>query len=173
MTNKGVKIVNDQQYALGMIETYGYPALVAAADGAAKAADVKIVSFQGADAGLVTVYIIGDVASVKAAVAVGEEAAKKVGQLRHSHVIARPDHNVATFIQEIINKDSPEKPIELNNKVQESQELKELSSKTVSELRKLAQTFNDFPLSIQEINTAKKEQLITLLIQVKKGGDKE
>ncbi|MFM1653595.1 BMC domain-containing protein [Brevibacillus sp. B_LB10_24] len=91
--------------ALGMIETWGFPALVAAADAAAKAADVRIVTYQGADAGIVTIYIIGDVASVQAAVAAGEAEARRVGQLRSSHVIARPDGSVPQMIQGIVKKE--------------------------------------------------------------------
>ncbi|WP_019122967.1 BMC domain-containing protein [Brevibacillus massiliensis] len=90
--------------ALGMIETWGFPALVAAADAAAKAADVRIVTYQGADAGIVTIYIIGDVASVQSAVAVGEAEARRVGQLRSSHVIARPDGSVPQMIRGIVEK---------------------------------------------------------------------
>ncbi|WP_312115562.1 BMC domain-containing protein [Brevibacillus reuszeri] len=85
-------------YALGMIETVGFPALVAATDAAAKAADVRCVTYQGADAGIVTIYIVGDVASVTAAVAVGEAEARRVGQLRHSRVIPRPDRSVMQMV---------------------------------------------------------------------------
>lgn len=92
-------------YALGMIETLGFPALVAATDAAAKAADVRCVTYQGADAGIVTIYIVGDVASVTAAVAVGEAEARRVGQLRHSRVIPRPDRSVLQMILQQLDKD--------------------------------------------------------------------
>lgn len=80
-----------RQSALGMIETWGIPALIAAADAAAKAADVRITAYEMADAGIVTLYIAGDVASVQAAVDAGRGAAEQVGKLLHTHVIARPD----------------------------------------------------------------------------------
>jgi ethanolamine utilization protein EutM len=92
-------------YALGMIETLGFPALVAATDAAAKAADVRCVTYQGADAGIVTIYIVGDVASVTAAVAVGEAEARRIGQLRHSRVIPRPDRSVLQMILQELEKD--------------------------------------------------------------------
>lgn len=92
-------------YALGMIETLGFPALVAATDAAAKAADVRCVTYQGADAGIVTIYIVGDVASVTAAVAVGEAEARRVGQLRHSRVVPRPDRSVLQMILQQLDKD--------------------------------------------------------------------
>ncbi|MET3288666.1 UNVERIFIED_CONTAM: ethanolamine utilization protein EutM [Brevibacillus sp. OAP136] len=93
--------------ALGMIETIGFPALIAAADAAAKAADVQIITYQQADAGIVTIYIIGDVAAVQAAVATGEAAAMRVGRLRHSHVIARPDQSVQQLIKRLESKSAP------------------------------------------------------------------
>ncbi|RNB92049.1 BMC domain-containing protein [Brevibacillus fluminis] len=90
-----------------MIETIGFPALIAAADAAAKAADVQIITYQQADAGIVTIYIIGDVAAVQAAVATGEAAAMRVGRLRHSHVIARPDQSVQQLIKRLESKSAP------------------------------------------------------------------
>ncbi|MED1791318.1 BMC domain-containing protein [Brevibacillus nitrificans] len=91
-------------YALGMIETLGLPALIAAADAAAKAANVKIVTYEGADAGIVTVYVIGDVSSVQAAVDAGADAARRVGRLLHSHVIPRPDENVPKMVKNLISQ---------------------------------------------------------------------
>lgn len=90
-----------QAYALGMIETLGLPALVAAADAAAKAADVRVVTYEGVDAGIVTVYVIGDVSSVQAAVDAGADAARRVGRLLHSHVIPRPDEHVPKMIKQL------------------------------------------------------------------------
>ncbi|MDH4617480.1 BMC domain-containing protein [Brevibacillus sp. AY1] len=100
--------MNVQAYALGMIETLGLPALVAAADAAAKAADVRVVAYEGVDAGIVTVYVIGDVSSVQAAVEAGSEAARRVGRLLHSHVIPRPDDQVPKLIRQLANPPSKE-----------------------------------------------------------------
>lgn len=85
--------------ALGMIETWGIPALIAAADAAAKASDVQVISYEKVDAGIVTIYLIGDVASVSAAVDAGKQAASQVGKLLSSHVIARPDGQVGEWIR--------------------------------------------------------------------------
>ncbi|MCK9927481.1 BMC domain-containing protein, partial [Frankia sp. Mgl5] len=93
----------EKSLALGMIETIGLPGLLAAADAAAKAADVKIVTYEGVDAGIVTLYVVGDVSSVQAAISVGEAEARRVGQLRHSHVIPRPDESVNRLIQKLLN----------------------------------------------------------------------
>jgi len=42
----------EQKLALGMIETYGLPALIAAADAAAKTADVKVTMYETVAAGV-------------------------------------------------------------------------------------------------------------------------
>jgi microcompartment protein CcmL/EutN len=87
--------------ALGMIETWGVAALIAAADAAAKTADVQVTAYEKVDAGIVTIYLLGDVASVKTAVEAGAEAAKRVGKLLGTHVIPRPDASVYKMIQSL------------------------------------------------------------------------
>jgi ethanolamine utilization protein EutM len=79
------------EYALGLIETRGLIGAIEAADAAVKAADVKLVGRERADAGLMTIKIIGDVAAVRAAVDAGAAAAQRVGELVSVHVIPRPD----------------------------------------------------------------------------------
>jgi ethanolamine utilization protein EutM len=78
--------------ALGMIETKGYVAALAAADAMVKAANVTIVSREEVGDGLVAVVVRGDVGAVKAASEAGAEAASSVGELISAHVIPRP-HN--------------------------------------------------------------------------------
>ena len=87
-------MVADGGDALGLIETRGFIGGIEAADAALKSADVTLVGTQKADAGLVTVMLRGDVASVKAAVEAGSAAARRVGELVAGHVIARPDGQV-------------------------------------------------------------------------------
>ncbi len=76
--------------SLGMIETKGYVGSVEASDAMVKAAGVHLARQIQIGGGLVTVVVKGDVGSVKAAVEAGTEAAKRVGELVCSHVIARP-----------------------------------------------------------------------------------
>ena len=76
--------------ALGMVECRGMIAMVEAADTMVKAANVTLVRQIQIGGGLVTVVVKGDVGSVKAAVEAGAEAAKRVGELVCSHLIARP-----------------------------------------------------------------------------------
>ena len=76
--------------ALGLIETRGLVGAIEATDAGLKAADVRLLGTEKADAGLVTVKFVGEVAAVKAAVDAGTAAAERVGHLVSSHVIPRP-----------------------------------------------------------------------------------
>ncbi|HEY0389580.1 MAG TPA: BMC domain-containing protein [Gaiellales bacterium] len=77
-------------HALGMIETKGYVAALAAADAMVKAANVSIVGREEVGDGLVSVVIQGDVGAVKAATEAGAETASTVGEIVSVHVIPRP-----------------------------------------------------------------------------------
>jgi ethanolamine utilization protein EutM len=79
-----------QQRALGMIETKGLVAAIEAADAMVKAAKVDLFGKEKATAGLVTMYVYGEVGAVKAATDAGAAAARRVGELVSVHVIPRP-----------------------------------------------------------------------------------
>ncbi len=76
--------------ALGMIETKGFVAALAAADAMVKAANVSIVKREEVGDGLVAVVITGDVGAVKAATEAGAETVSAMGELVSVHVIPRP-----------------------------------------------------------------------------------
>ena len=76
--------------AIGLIETKGYVAALAAGDAMVKAANVTIIGRQEVGDGLVSVTITGDVGAVKAAA-----AARRVGELVSVHVIPRPHPELA------------------------------------------------------------------------------
>ncbi len=76
--------------AIGLIETKGYVAALAAADAMVKAANVTIVGREEVGDGLVAVTVVGDVGAVKAATEAGSEAASSIGELVSVHVIPRP-----------------------------------------------------------------------------------
>jgi ethanolamine utilization protein EutM len=76
--------------AIGLIETKGLISLIEASDAALKAADVVMIGWEKVGSGLVTGIYQGDVASVKAAVEAGAEAAARVGEVVAVQVIARP-----------------------------------------------------------------------------------
>jgi ethanolamine utilization protein EutM len=85
--------------ALGLIETRGLIAAVEAADAALKAAPVRLTRKSHAGAALVTVFLRGDTAAVRAAVEAGAAAAARVGRLVAAHVIPRPDPETEPLIE--------------------------------------------------------------------------
>ncbi len=85
--------------AIGMIETKGYVAALAAADAMVKAANVIIVSRDEVGDGHVAVTIVGDVGAVKAATEAGAETAASIGSLISVHVIPRPHTELAKFFK--------------------------------------------------------------------------
>ncbi len=77
-----------------MIEVKGFISAVEAADAMVKTAPVQLVGHRKIDAGLVTIVVRGDVASVEAAVRAGAARAAQFKQLVATHVIPRPDDQV-------------------------------------------------------------------------------
>src|SRR5882672_9209534 len=76
--------------ALGLLETKGLVALTEGSDAMLKAANVEMMGWDKAGSGMVTAFVKGDVAAVKAALDAGAEAAGRVGQVISVHVIPRP-----------------------------------------------------------------------------------
>src|SRR5205085_8950979 len=85
--SKGSAMPNE---ALGLLECRGLVALIEGSDAMLKAANVEMMGWDKAGSGLVTAFVKGDVAAVKAAVDAGAEAAGRVGQVVSVHVIPRP-----------------------------------------------------------------------------------
>jgi ethanolamine utilization protein EutM len=80
--------------ALGMIETKGFVALVEASDAMLKAANVTFLGWDKVGSGLVTAFVTGDVAAVKAATDAGATAAGRVGEVVGVQVIPRPHEDL-------------------------------------------------------------------------------
>ena len=97
--------------ALGMIETKGYVAALAAADAMVKAATVALVGSEYIGAGYVTVLVRGDVGAVKAATDAGAAAARRVGELVSVHVIPRPHAEVERVLPNPAAAASPSPPV--------------------------------------------------------------
>jgi len=76
--------------ALGLLECKGLVALMEGTDAMLKAANVEMTGWDKAGSGMVTAFVKGDVAAVKAAVDAGAEAAGRVGTVVAVHVIPRP-----------------------------------------------------------------------------------
>src|SRR5246127_4729032 len=84
--------------ALGMIETKGLAALVEASDAMIKAANVTLLGWQKIGSGLVTAFVVGDVAAVKAAVDAGSNAAGRIGEVISIQVIPRPHGDLGSVL---------------------------------------------------------------------------
>ena len=84
--------------ALGMIETKGLVALFEATDAMLKSANVSFAGWQSVGAGLVTAFVEGDVAAVKAATDAGAEAASRFGEVISVQVISRPHDELPSFV---------------------------------------------------------------------------
>src|SRR3990167_892818 len=84
--------------ALGMVETKGFIALVEATDAMLKAANVQFMGWDNVGSGLVSAFVTGDVAAVKAATDAGASAAGRVGEVISVHVIPRPHDDLGKVL---------------------------------------------------------------------------
>ena len=80
--------------ALGIVETKGLIATIAATDAMCKAANVTMAGQVQIGGAYVTTFVRGDVGSVRAAVDAGGAAASQHGELISAHVIPRPEEAV-------------------------------------------------------------------------------
>ena len=85
--------------ALGMIETKGLVTLSEAVDAMLKAASVTFRSWEPVGSGLVTAFVEGDVAAVKAATDAGAEAGARIGEIVAVQVIPRPHDDLEGFLK--------------------------------------------------------------------------
>ncbi|MCL4109612.1 UNVERIFIED_CONTAM: hypothetical protein GTU68_049205 [Idotea baltica] len=81
-----------------MIETKGFVCMLEAVDSMLKAANVEMIGWDKVGAGLVTAFVVGDVAAVKAAVDAGATAASKFGEVVSVEVIPRPHEELAGIL---------------------------------------------------------------------------
>ncbi|WP_350342955.1 BMC domain-containing protein [Proteinivorax tanatarense] len=164
-------------YALGILETYGYLPAIAGVDSALKSANVGIKSVQLPGGGLVTILIQGDVAAVKASVEAGSATIESIGVLVSHHVIARLDKETEKLFYGSINsctgqeqkKDLTEllepKKQNLVPKNNESLSKQKLDKLKVTELRRIARSFENFAIESKNIKFANKSQLIKAILE--------
>jgi ethanolamine utilization protein EutM len=141
--------------ALGLIETKGLVGAIEAADAGLKAADVRFIGREYADAGLVTVMFAGEVAAVRSAVDAGSAAAQRVGQLVSAHVIPRPHHDLEAMEEDATRDDAPPPP-----RGPGGYDLEALGNVRVVELRAMARRIPDFPIKGREIARAGRDELL-------------
>lgn len=87
--------------ALGMIETKGLVCLIEGLDAMLKAANVTMVGWEKIGSGLVTAFVVGDVAAVKAAIDAGASAAGKIGEVISVQVIPRPHEDLVSVLPKL------------------------------------------------------------------------
>lgn len=98
MAHNSSRIGNNHE-ALGLVETKGLIATIAATDAMCKSANVTLAGQVQIGGAYVTTFVRGDVGSVRAAVDAGAQAATQNGELISSHIIPRPEEAVLdTFL---------------------------------------------------------------------------
>ena len=141
--------------ALGLVETKGFVGAIEAADAGLKAANVRLLASERADAGLVTVMFGGDVAAVRAAVDAGAAAAERVGHLVSSHVIPRPHEQLSAIEGDDGDAAPPTAPM-----VGGRPDLAVLERMKVVELRGVARQIRDFPIRGRDVARASRDELL-------------
>jgi ethanolamine utilization protein EutM len=86
--------------ALGMIETKGFVTLVEATDAMLKAANVEFLGWDKVGGGMVSAFVTGDVAAVKAATDAGAAAGGRIGEIVSVQVIPRPHEDLGVVLPE-------------------------------------------------------------------------
>jgi len=161
-----------------MVETRGLVGALEAADAGTKAADVRLLGRELADAGLVTVYFAGDVAAVRAAVDAGAAAARRVGELVSVHVIPRPHADTRLAVRPEGTEGGPPRPARAPRPASRGgasprpapsaagvdpgtlPPKEELASMRVVELRRLARALPGFPLQGRAVSRAGRDELL-------------
>jgi ethanolamine utilization protein EutM len=143
------------EQALGLVETKGLVGAVEAADAGLKAANVRFLGSERADAGLVTVMFGGEVAAVKAAVDAGSAAAQRVGQLVSAHVIPRPHAELANIEEDEEEGAAPPPPMAGGR-----YDLAQLERAKVVELRAMARRVPNFPIKGRDVARAGRDELL-------------
>ncbi|MBM4166448.1 MAG: BMC domain-containing protein [Ignavibacteria bacterium] len=161
------------ELALGLVETRGLVAAIEAADAMTKAAEVTLVGKDKADAGLITIKIVGDVAAVRSAVDAGSAAAARVGQLVSSHVIPRPSENMSTLIYHQPTSFVFEKNERIEHHhfsyldvANKEHFLSQLEEMTVHELRKYTRTLEGLSISGRVISISHREELVKEILRI-------
>lgn len=86
--------------AVGVIQTLGFPAVLAAADAMVKAARVTLVYYGLAESAQFIVAVRGAVSEVKVAVEAGIEASEKAygGQVITHYIVPNPPENIVAVL---------------------------------------------------------------------------
>ena len=141
--------------ALGLVETRGLVGAIEAADAGLKAADVRLYGTERADAGLVTVKFLGEVAAVKAATDAAAAAAERVGQLVSVHVIPRPSAELGIVAADDDGPGGDAVPMRGG-----AIDITRLEGEKVVVLRALARRIPNFPIRGRDVARAGRDELL-------------
>ncbi len=89
-----------QQHAVGVIQTLGFPAVLAAADAMLKAGRVTLVYFDKGESGTFVIAIRGPVAEVRPSMIAGIQAAENTfgGEVTTHYTVPNPPDNVVAVL---------------------------------------------------------------------------
>lgn len=173
--------------SLGIVETCGFVPAVEAADTAVKTADVRLVGCRLAGAGLVSIFLTGDVSSVQSAVASGAAAAARLGEVVSTSVIARMAEGLAESFLPTPTALPAAEPVEQTTLTSPKEatdpivapvpaeaaavptSAADLARLSVNRLRSLARTLPGLALDKAAIKFALKEQLIAAIVAARNG----
>lgn len=147
--------------AVGLIETRGLIGVLAAADAAAKTADVQLLGVERIGGGLVSLRFRGDTASVQAAVDAAREAARRVAEIVSTHVIPSPAIDVEGMLPAAPESSAPVLILEESKQCEHKRE--DLATLSVTRLRQLARKTPGLSLQGRQISRANKDELLDAL----------
>ena len=87
--------------AVGMIETYGYPAVLAAADAMVKAGRVALMGYESCASGRYVVSIRGSIGEVKQAMAAGIASVENMpgsAKVESHYLVPNPPENIEAVL---------------------------------------------------------------------------
>lgn len=96
-------------FAVGVIETQGFPAVLAVADAMVKAGRVTLVKYERAESGRQFVAVRGPVSEVKQSVAAGLDAGKDLpneGQVVAHYIVPNPPPNLDAVLPIYFSEES-------------------------------------------------------------------
>lgn len=159
----------DKSY--GFVETLGYTGALEAADAMLKAAYVSLSQKQEIGAGMVTITVEGDLASVQAAVDAGAAAAQRMGQFVCAHVIARPYNNISLF-STLKEPQKKAHPVRKEARAKPNKKAKITQKKSVEKAPDKSQKPSGKPKEKIE-NTAQEEKVVAWLAKQAQGATLE
>lgn len=97
--------------SLGLLEVYGLVAGIDAADAMLKAANVRLLSHEVLNPGMVTLVVEGDLAACRASLDAGAGAASRTGRVISRKELGRPDEDIERLVCSFGRKPAKQSPV--------------------------------------------------------------